>query len=130
MRGKITFINKVNEPLISQCYFTTLTASPRGEAFFIFYGNGHNSLPCVKGGGFCEAKDGGIVGYGVTVAVIIIKLKTQSLSRLRRQLPLHKGAFFHRSVYVLPLRFLYMFRLLFRCACVYNCLPPWGKVSP
>ena len=51
------------------------------------------SLPCVKGGGFCEAKDGGIVGYGVTVAVIIIKLKTQSLSRLRRQLPLHKGAY-------------------------------------
>ena len=52
-----------------------------------------NRLPCVKGGGFCGAKDGGIVGYGVTVAVILIKLKTQSLSRLRRQLPLHKGAY-------------------------------------
>ena len=73
------------------------------------------SLPCVKGGGFCEAKDGGIVGYGVTVAVIIIKLKTQSLSRLRRQLPLHKGAIFAIALCVLPLRFLYMFRLLFHC---------------
>ena len=70
-----------------------MTASPRGEAFFICYGNGQNSLPCVKGGGFCEAKDGGIVGYAISVAVIIIMLKTQSLSRLRRQLPLHKGAY-------------------------------------
>ena len=75
--------------------------------FVLFhYGCILNSLPCAfnpkngkrfrgprSGGGFCEAKDGGIVGYGVTVAVIIIKLKTQSLSRLRRQLPLHKGAY-------------------------------------
>ena len=41
---------------------------------------GQKSLPCVKGGG-TACRDGGIV-----------KTKKQSLSRLRRQLPLHKGA--------------------------------------
>ena len=40
------------------------------------------SLPCVKGGG-TACRDGGIVK----------SKKQQSLSRLRRQLPLHKGAF-------------------------------------
>ena len=69
---------------------------PRGSLFltisFVFVtlrfrkiGFVSNSLPCAftpkngkrfrgprSGGGFCEAKDGGIVGYGVTVAVIII----------------------------------------------------------
>ena len=43
------------------------------------------SLPCVKGGG-SRKRDGGIV----TKQKLIVK---QSLSRLRRQLPLHKGAF-------------------------------------
>ena len=43
------------------------------------------SLPCVKGGG-TACRDGGIVEAEF--------YKKQSLSRLRRQLPLHKGAFF------------------------------------
>ena len=44
------------------------------------------SLPCVKGGGFCVAKDGRIVKR-------LNLSKKQSLSHLRCQLPLHKGAF-------------------------------------
>ena len=44
-----------------------------------------NSLPCVKGGG-TRQRDGGIVKVRFSIK--------QSLSRLRRQLPLHKGAFF------------------------------------
>ena len=35
MRGKITFINLVNEPLISHRYSTAMTASPQGEALFV-----------------------------------------------------------------------------------------------
>ncbi len=44
------------------------------------------SLLCAKGGGIFAKNDGGIVNKA-----------TQSLSQLRRQLPLHKGAFDMRT---------------------------------
>ena len=50
--------------------------------------NRSESLPCVKGGGFCVAKLGGIVHIYLAIMLIL-----QSPSRLRRQPPLHKGAF-------------------------------------
>ena len=49
------------------------------------FGRQKISLPCVKGGG-SRKRDGGIVKAK--------SYKRQSLSRLRRQLPLHKGAIF------------------------------------
>jgi len=51
----------------------------------IYLPGGRKSRPCVKGGG-TACRDGGIVKVRFSIK--------QSLSRLQRQLPLHKGAFF------------------------------------
>ena len=51
------------------------------------------SLPCVKGGGFCEAKDGGIVGCEASVALKKSNFTYRTIPHpLSRELPLHKGA--------------------------------------
>ena len=55
------------------------------EIYIITFRKVEKSLPCVKGGG-TAFRDGGIVKAEF--------YKKQPLSRLRRQLPLHKGAFF------------------------------------
>ena len=51
---------------------------------FVYLSGGEKTLSCVKGGG-TACRDGGIVKTKF--------YEKQSLSRLRRQLPLHKGAF-------------------------------------
>jgi len=53
-------------------------------------------LPCVKGGVIFFENDGGIV-----IKTLILN-KKQPLRRLRRQLPLHRGAFvwFYINLYV------------------------------
>jgi len=62
------------------------------QSSLVRQGVANTSLPCARGGGSSQAGGGVVVKFLRSCPIIPLASSQQPLSRLRRQLPLHRGA--------------------------------------